>query len=188
MRWPERISTARLTLRRPRSGRGGEGARGDAESIFGEYAQDPEVTRYLVWRPHADLQDTRAFLARCDEGWRTGRELAWALTVTPEERVVGMIALRPNGHQADIGYVLARRLWNQGLVTEAGQGLLRLAFEDPALFRIWAVCDVANLASARMLEKIGMQREGLLRRWIVHPNISPEPRDVLVYARVREPK
>ena len=46
-------------------------------------------------------------------------------------------------------------------------------------------CDVENKASARVLEKVGMQREGTLRRYIVHPNISPEPRDCFVYSKVR---
>jgi RimJ/RimL family protein N-acetyltransferase len=50
---------------------------------------------------------------------------------------------------------------------------------------VWAVTDVDNHASARVLEKIGMQREGLLRRWLVHPSLSPEPRDCWCFARVR---
>ena len=54
-----------------------------------------------------------------------------------------------------------------------------------AIFRIWAVCDLDNFASARVLEKAGMQREGVLRRYILHPNISSEPRDVYCYATVR---
>lgn len=178
MTLPDRIATARLVLRRPRPT--------DAQSMFEEYAQDAVVTRYLVWRPHASLQDTREFLTRCDEGWHTRRELTWALTLPTEDRVVGMIGIRPQGHKAELGYVLARRLWKQGLVTEAGNAVLRLAFEDASLFRVWAVCDVENPASARVLEKLGMREEGVLRRWIIHPNVSTEPRDVRVYARVRE--
>jgi hypothetical protein len=48
-----------------------------------------------------------------------------------------------------------------------------------------AFCDVKNTASARVLEKLGMLRESLLRRWIIHPNISPEPGDCYVYAKAR---
>jgi [ribosomal protein S5]-alanine N-acetyltransferase len=55
----------------------------------------------------------------------------------------------------------------------------------PSIWRIWAVCDVDNLASARVLEKAGLQREGTLRRYIIHPSASLEPRDVHLYARVR---
>lgn len=57
--------------------------------------------------------------------------------------------------------------------------------EGMTLWRIWGVCDIDNQASARVLEKVGMQKEGVLRRWISHPNVSSEPRDCLCYSRVR---
>ena len=50
---------------------------------------------------------------------------------------------------------------------------------------MWATCDVENARSARVLEKAGLAREAVLRAWAVRPNVSPEPRDVLMYARVR---
>jgi len=56
---------------------------------------------------------------------------------------------------------------------------------QPAMYRVWAVCDVDNTASARVMEKIGMMREGLMRRGVLHPNISSEPRDCWVYAKVK---
>jgi ribosomal-protein-alanine N-acetyltransferase len=54
-----------------------------------------------------------------------------------------------------------------------------------SVFRIGAVCDVENIGSARVMEKAGLVREGLSRRWLVHPNISDEPRDCFSYAIVR---
>jgi RimJ/RimL family protein N-acetyltransferase len=60
-----------------------------------------------------------------------------------------------------------------------------LALQQPSIFRIGAVCDVENIGSARVMEKAGLLREGLLRRWLVHPNVSDEPRDCWSYARVR---
>jgi [ribosomal protein S5]-alanine N-acetyltransferase len=175
---PMRIETERMVLRPPRLS--------DAASVFGEYAQDPAVTRYLTWRPHADVAETRAYLDRCEAGWASGRELIWALTFREHEAgVIGMIGLRPAGHKADIGYVLGRRFWGRGLMPEAGRAVLAEAFRDEGVHRIWAVCDVENTASARVLDKLGMTREGLLCRWIVHPNVSPLPRDALVYAVVR---
>jgi RimJ/RimL family protein N-acetyltransferase len=81
--------------------------------------------------------------------------------------------------------VLARRLWGQGIVAEAARVVVDTAFRDPDVYRVWAVCDVENRASARVMEKVGMTHEGVLRKWILHPNISPYPRDVLCYARIR---
>jgi hypothetical protein len=59
------------------------------------------------------------------------------------------------------------------------------ALSQPPIFRIGAVCDVENIGSARVMEKAGLVREGLLRRWLMHPNISDEPRDCFIYARTR---
>ena len=70
-------------------------------------------------------------------------------------------------------------------MTEAVRAVVDWAFSLEEVFRVWAVCDTANTASARVLEKAGMAREGILRRWIVHPNVSSEPRDCFVYSKVR---
>ena len=59
------------------------------------------------------------------------------------------------------------------------------ALRQPSVFRIGAVCDIENIGSARVLEKSGFVREGLLRRWLVHPNISDDPRDCYSYVRLR---
>jgi len=177
MHWPDRFQTQRLVLRRTTAA--------DAPAIFEGYAQDPEVTRYLVWRPHDTIDDTRAYLAKCDAGWDAGTELTWALTLTGQERLIGMIAARPRNHMVDLGYVLAREYWGRGLMSEAAAAIVDLAFRDPAVHRVWALCDVDNHASARVLEKAGMSHEGVLRRRIIHPNISPDPRDVHCYARIR---
>ena len=96
-----------------------------------------------------------------------------------------MVAIRPHGFKADIGYVLAKPYWGRGLMTEAVRAVVDLAFTDPQIHRVWAVCDIDNTASARVLEKSGMTREGVLRRWTIHPNVSDLPRDVLCYSRVR---
>jgi [ribosomal protein S5]-alanine N-acetyltransferase len=62
-----------------------------------------------------------------------------------------------------------------------------MGLAQPAMFRVWAVTDVDNVASARVLERAGMTREGLLRSWLMHPSLSAAPRDCWCYARVRTP-
>jgi RimJ/RimL family protein N-acetyltransferase len=105
--------------------------------------------------------------------------------MAPEDRVIGMIGCRVRQHAADIGYVLSRKYWGHGYVTEAAKAIVEWATGVEFIYRVSAVCDVENKASARVLEKVGMQREGILKRYIVHPNISPEPRDCFVYAKTR---
>lgn len=72
-----------------------------------------------------------------------------------------------------------------GIMTEAGRAVVEWLRSNPEICRTWATCHVNNLASARILEKLGMEREGVLRRWNRYPNLSPEPQDSLVYAWVR---
>ena len=93
-----------------------------------------------------------------------------------------MIEVRSKGHRADFGYVLARAYWGNGFMPEAIVALVDITLRPPTIYRMEATCDVENKASARALEKSGFTREGLLRRYIIHPNISPEPRDSLLYA------
>jgi RimJ/RimL family protein N-acetyltransferase len=70
-------------------------------------------------------------------------------------------------------------------MTEAVRAVADWWLEQPAIYRVWAVCDVENRASARVLERAGFELEGTLRRWMIHPNVSDEPRDALCWARVR---
>ena len=174
---PEILTTERLILRRPQLS--------DAAAVFEEYAQDSEVTRYLIWRPHKEIKETYEFLVGCLARWESGEELSWGITRKGEDRVIGMVACRIRGHAADIGYALARSYWNRGYITEAVRAVVEWAAGLEPVFRVWAVCDTDNTASARVLEKVGMTREGVLRRWIIHPNITLEPRDCFVYSRVR---
>jgi hypothetical protein len=70
-------------------------------------------------------------------------------------------------------------------MTEALRSIVSWALGQPDVFRVWATCDVENMASTRVLERAGMTREGVLRRWIVHPNLSSTPRDAFCYAIVK---
>jgi RimJ/RimL family protein N-acetyltransferase len=173
---PEVFETERLVLRRPRLD--------DAEAIFANYAHDPEVTRYLTWAPHLDVSQTRAFMASCLAAWEAGTAYEWALTRHGDDTVIGMVALRLNGHKADLGYVLARAYWGQGLVTEAVQAVVDWACAQPEIYRVWAVCDVHNPASARVMEKVGMVYEGTLKRWTHRPG-NDVPSDCLCYAKTK---
>jgi RimJ/RimL family protein N-acetyltransferase len=69
------------------------------------------------------------------------------------------------------------------LMTVAHQAVAHHVLQQPEIYRIGAVCDGDNIASARVLEKAGMQREGMLRRFIRHPNVSEQPRDVFPMQR-----
>lgn len=177
MKPPETFVTDRLRLRLP--------LLSDAGAIFNTYATDSEVTRYLIWQPHKRVEETRTFLERCVDGWETGNEFPWVITAKDSGELMGMAGLRVRDFKADLGYVLGRRFWGNGFATEAVTPIASWALAQPRIYRVWAMCDVENAASARVLEKVGMKREGVMCRSQMHPGVSNEPRDSYCYAIVK---
>lgn len=185
---PRRIETERLRLRLPRVD--------DATIAYETWCSDPEVARYLTWSPHPSVEHTRAFLGRCVELWNEGRgHLPWIVERRRDARIVGMLGItleshpRIQGdfepHRSTMGYAFGRAFWGQGFATEASRAAIAATFSVPSIRRVWSVCDVENVASARVLEKAGMSFEGILRRYVLHPSRSDQPRDVRCYAIVR---
>jgi len=177
MKPPERFETERLVLRVPR--------RDDAPAIFAAYVQDIEATRYLTWRPHENLQETYSIMEQILKLWKDGNAYSYAIILKETDAVIGMIALHPEGFKVGLGYVLARPHWGKGFMTEAVRVVANWLLEQPDIYRVFAVCDVENPASARVMEKTGMVREGILRRNSIHPNVSNEPRDSYIYSIVK---
>lgn len=135
------------------------------------YAADAEVARYMPWGPNSPAE-THDFLRRAasHRRERPRRHYDFAVVLNADTRLIGAGGLHvsaPELSEAFIGYALNRAFWGQGYATETARGLLAFGFEQLGLHRIFAVCDPANAASARVLEKSGMRREGHLRehRW-----------------------
>ena len=177
MKPPERIETERLVLRIPRVE--------DASIIFVCWTQDKEVTRYLTWRPHQHMRQTEDYIQSCISAWEHKTRFPYMITLKESSEIIGMIDPRIEGMKVGIGYVAARAYWGKGYVTEAIHAIIDWAFRQSSIFRVYATMDVENVASQRVLEKVGMQREGVLRKYIAHPNISEIPRDSYIYAIVK---
>ncbi len=178
MRILEEIESPRLLLRKS--------SIVDAHDIYRNYATDEVVTQYLPWNPHADIYVTRRFLQECNESWRDGTDYSYSVVHKAEQQVIGMISLRPAAHSVEVGYVLAREYWGQGLTTEALVALSDWCLDQPEIWRVEAYCDIQNKASARVMAKAGMQQEGILRKYLSNPGHGTVPQDAFLYARVKE--
>lgn len=177
MKPPETLRTARLVLRTP--------TREDAPLMFAAYGQDEEVAHYVPWRPHTCVSESEAAIGRFLDSWRDGSGFHWLLFQDGGSELMGAIGLRGEAPRLELGYVLARRYWGHGFMAEAVTAVVDWAFTEPSVFRVGALCDVDNQRSARLLEKAGFEREGILRSWAVHPNISATPRDCYSYSKIR---
>jgi len=174
---PEKLQSDRLTFKRP--------SLDLAQQIFETYATDPAVTKYMSWTPHTDVQQTIVFLESLSNNWDEHREYAWSLFRKSDDQLIGMITLRIDSFQANGGYLLAKPYWGNGYMAEALIEVRDLAFSLPEIQRFQLVCDVENPASARVMEKAGFEKEGVLRKYILHPNISDVPRNCLCYSYIR---
>jgi [ribosomal protein S5]-alanine N-acetyltransferase len=163
----------RVVLRAPRCD--------DAEELFASVASDPEVTRYMSWTPHPDVDETRRVIT---ELFNVGAERNWLIQLRDSGQIIGTCGFRALAtHSRDFGYCLGRRWWGQRIMPEVARLLIAEMESDPEVYRISAICHVDNARSARVLEKSGLTLEGRLVRHTVFPNISPEPQDVLQFAK-----
>ena len=174
---PLEIATRRLVLRKPR--------REDAPAMFAVYAQDPEVTRYLLWKPHRDVSESYWIIDRFISNWESKTEFSWLIFQKETEQLIGSFAARPKTDGFNLGYLLARPHWGNGYMPEVIDAFVNWAFRNSEIMRVWAECDVENGASAGALEKAGFIQEAVLPQFSVHPNISEAPRDCYRYVRTR---
>jgi len=168
------LETERLLLRPWRFG--------DVDDVL-EYAQDPEWSRFLRTLPRPyEREHAEQFIARqllLDRATHP----AWA--VQNQERVIGGVNARFDFANAlgEIGYSIARAHWNRGYCTEAAKAVVDAAFSTlPELNRVQARADDRNTASQRVMAKLGMKKEGVLRQARVERG---EPLDEAWYAILR---
>lgn len=178
--WPEPpalIEGVRLRLRRTMPD--------DAATLFA-LVDDAEVMRYLDWPHPGGVAETRVHLQTVDQRWAQGQEHQYLVVRKADGQALGTVSFRPRGHTADFGYVFGRLHWGQGYGSEAARLLVGWLQRQPVLQRLWATCDAGNLASARVLEHAGLQREALMRKASQRPNLRGAIRDTLLYAWVRD--
>ena len=158
----------------------------DLEAVHA-YASRDDVCRFMPWGPN-DETASRAFIDRAlEEQTQTPREIyQLAVIETSTRRLIGGVGLYiKSWHNADgfIGYVFHSDVWGRGYATEAAGALVDAGFQQLDLHRIWSTCDDENAASARVMEKLGWQQEGLLRQDV---NLRGQWRDSRVLAILRD--
>lgn len=171
------IQTPRLLLRKV--------TMADAKDIY-EYSRDEEVARHVLWEAQRSIRDAREYVRYLQRLYRSDQPASWGIIHRESGRLIGTIGFmnyNSDHSSAEIGYSLSREYWNQGLMTEAVRAVLRHAFEKMQLHRVEAQFELDNPASGRVMEKAGMQREGVLRGRLFNKGKYV---DVALYAMLRE--
>ena len=129
-----RIETARLLLRPFREE--------DAEDMFRNWAQDPEVTRYLTWAPHESPAATRALVRRwAKEAAEDPSVYMWAIERKDLGQVIGSLSavrMDETTESVELGYCIGKAWWGQGLMTEAVRAVCSYFFSEVGVRRISA--------------------------------------------------
>ena len=168
-----RIETPRLVLRRMRSS--------DLTDSL-EHRSDPQVCRY------AHLPQTQQQVAKriqdAMQAWqgKDGEKLFLAIELTLEQKLIGELMFKyqqADSGVGEIGFHLNRHYQGQGYAFEAVSALIHYLFEQLKLQKITAICVTDNLASQVLMEKLGMQKEALLRS---HYKIGDKRFDMFSYA------
>jgi RimJ/RimL family protein N-acetyltransferase len=171
------LVTDRLVLRRFRAA--------DAPALAA-YRSDPDIARYQSWDAPYPADAAAAMIAGMAAadpdraGW-----VQWAIESKADKTLIGDVGvgLHNNLLQAKIGYTLAPGRHGQGYATEAVRAVLDRLFTVQGLRRVTAECDARNEPSARLLDRLGFTREGLLRANTLHKG---EWTDDLIFGLLRE--
>ena len=145
------LITERLILRRWEES--------DAESLY-EYAKDPDVGPIAGWPAHQSIEESRDVIRNVFQG-----KEAYAVCLKTDNKAIGAIELKLNGHtdlterddECELGYWLGKPFWGQNIIPEAAGELLRHAFEEIGMQRVWAGYYEGNSKSRRVQEKCGFR-------------------------------
>ena len=169
------LHTQRILLRPFRTG--------DAAAVQ-RLAGHPDIASTTANIPHPYGDGVaEAWIATHADRFARDESAIFAITLASTGELMGSIGLeiRREHARAELGYWIGKPHWDQGYVTEAAREVVRFAFDDLGLRRVFAIHFVRNPASGRVMEKIGMVREGELRRHMVKDGL---PEDVRIWGIV----
>lgn len=173
------LESERLLLRSPRM---------DDAADYYAYARDVENSRFVLWEAHRSLMDSRFALRSLISQNKRGLPPTFAIELKAEARMIGTIGFQwvdLSQMSAEVGYTIARRLWNHGLATEALRRLSDYAFKELKLEKLEARHDVLNPASGRVMLHAGFHLEGMEPQSMM---IKGRMADLACYARFHEEK
>ena len=154
----------------------------DAEEIFYAYASKPEATKYLSWKTHETIEDTRAYLAIVEKTRRQGLQASFSVRLKNSNRLIGACGCTFSDGLFQVGYVFSPVFWGMGFATESCRGLLSEILKMKQVNRICSFVDVDNHASARVLEKSGFKQEQIAPEYFIAHNQGGIRKDARLFS------
>ena len=153
------IETARLTLRRL--------TLTDAQMMFDHLTSDGNVTRFLRWDAHKTMDETKSMIQQWLDNYQYDSTYYWGIHLKNGEMIcsIGITIISEVDFKGELGYKIGSHWWKQGYSSEAARAVIDYMFRNTDIERIDAFSSVENPASKKVMEKIGMHYEGLLRHY-----------------------
>lgn len=124
-----------------------------------EYACDSENTKYMLFLPNTTERETEDFLYSVEREWQQEHPSSFEFAIVLDGVQIGAVSISLDEitNQGEIGWILNKKYWNHGYVSEAATAVLNFAKTQLHLHKVIAQCDWRNIASAKVMEKIGMR-------------------------------
>jgi ribosomal-protein-alanine N-acetyltransferase len=139
----------------------------DAENMFKNWASDNEVTKYLTWPTHSDVNVSKYVLEQWIQNYGKSDFYNWAIVLKEINEPIGSIGTVKQSDDikmVHIGYCIGRNWWNKGIISEALTALIKFFFEEVGINRIEARHDPNNPNSGKVMLKCGMKYEGHMKQ------------------------
>ena len=128
----------------------------DAEDMFYNWANDEEVTKYMTWNPHVDIEQTKIILNYWINEYKENNAIRFAIVEKASNQVIGSIDVVDFiNDNPEVGYCLSRKHWNKGYMKEALSRFISYLFNDLGFSKIVIEADERNIASNKVIEHSG---------------------------------
>lgn len=159
----------------------------DAQNMFDNWANDEQVTKYLSWKPHGNIENTKNWINTLVNLYLNLDTYNWAIVIKENSQVIGSISivkLFEKDSRCEIGYCISRQYWNKGIMTETLKAIIKFCIIDLEINRVEAFHHINNIISGKVMIKAGMKYEGRLRQYII--NNQNEYVDCDMYSILKE--
>ena len=140
----------------------------DAEAVFNNWASDDEVTKYLTWPTHSSVDVSREYVSYCIQQYTKPSRYQWGIELKNTHKLIGNISVVSSIEELEcmeLGWVIGRAYWGNGYMPEAAAKVIDVLFDEVGANCVYAGHDVNNPKSGRVMQKIGMRFEGVLRQF-----------------------
>ena len=174
------LETDRLILRRLEIS--------DAEAMFNNWCNDDDVTRHLPWQTHENIEVTRAVLAMWLKDYNNSYVYRWIVILKDGNKPIGTVDVVNkdiDNKVFELGHCYSKETWGKGIATEVFNKVISFLFDEVAVEVIIAKHNENNPASGKVMQKVNMKYDGILRSRVIDKT-TKERVGLVCYSITRE--